>query len=114
MSEPIFHLVLRPLWEAEPGHDYRADSLRTEGFLHCSFARQVARSANRFYAAADDLLLLEIDPARLTSPLRVEPPTGGGPGDELFPHIHGPLNRAAVVRVIPMSRGDDGRWRFPA
>src|SRR5687767_12068688 len=110
MTPPIYHLVTPPLWESAPEEDYRAGSLDSEGFIHCSFAHQVAWAANRFYATADDLLVLEIDPARLTSPLRVEPPTGAAADAERFPHVYGPLNRAAVVRAHPLSRGDDGRW----
>lgn len=111
--ESIYHLVLPSLWDTEPHRDYRADSLATEGFIHCSFATQVAWAANRFYANADQLLVLEIDPSKLTSPLRVEPPSGGPPeGKELFPHVHGPLNRDAVRDVKPMRR-EEGRWVFP-
>lgn len=104
----IYHLVLRTVWEANADQPYRADSLASEGFIHCSFAEQVAGSANRFYADAGDLLLLHIDAERLSSPLREEA-SGSG---EIFPHIHGPLNREAVVKVEPLTRGSDGRWQF--
>jgi glutathione S-transferase len=104
----VYHLVRRALWEANPEQDYRASSLDSEGFIHCSYAHQVAGSANRFYADADDLLVLEIDPAHLVSPLRAEPASSG----EVFPHIHGPLNRAAVVLAQSLKRGSDGRWAF--
>jgi uncharacterized protein (DUF952 family) len=105
---PIYHLVLRSLWERDPAQPYRAASLAMEGFIHCSYAEQVARSANRFYANATDLLLLTIDPSRLTSPLREEP---AGKGD-LFPHIYGPIDRDAVLSAVPLLRGADGRWTF--
>jgi uncharacterized protein (DUF952 family) len=111
--EPLYHLVARPAWERHPGEDYRPDSFEAEGFIHCSFARQLARAANRFHAGTADLLALEIDPARLASPLKVEPPTPNSETTELFPHIYGPLNRAAVVAEHVMRRGDDGRWAFP-
>ena len=104
----VYHLVRRPRWEAQPEQDYRADSLATEGFIHCSYRHQVAWAANRFYADAADLIVLEIDPTKLASPLRVEPAAGG----EQFPHIHGPINRAAVVNVRPLSRADGGAWVF--
>jgi uncharacterized protein (DUF952 family) len=68
----------------------------------------VAGSANRFYAAAPELLLLHIDPERLASPLKTEAAGSG----EFFPHIYGPVNREAVVRVEPLQRGPDGRWVF--
>jgi glutathione S-transferase len=105
---PVYHLVLRSVWERDPERPYRAGSLDTEGFIHCSFADQVARSANRFYADAADLLVLAIDPARLTAPLREEPAKGG----TLYPHVYGPIDRDAVTAAVPMSRGADGRWAF--
>lgn len=104
----IYHLVSPRAWEQHPDQPYRADSLASEGFIHCSFAPQVAPSANRFYAGEQDLLVLHIDAARLTSPLREEP-SGTG---EVFPHIHGPLNRDAVIAVRRMARDADGRWQF--
>lgn len=104
----IYHLVLRRAWEEKPDQPYRADSLTGEGFLHCSFADQVARSANLFFADAVDLLLLHIDTDRLSSPLREEASSTG----EIFPHIYGPLNRDAVAAVETLTRGPDGRWQF--
>jgi uncharacterized protein (DUF952 family) len=103
----IYHLVTPAAWKAAV-EEYRADSLDTEGFIHCSFAEQVARSANRFYASADELLVLHIDPQHLSSPLKVEAAGSG----EAFPHVHGPINRAAVLRVEALQRGADGLWAF--
>jgi uncharacterized protein (DUF952 family) len=107
----IYHLTPRSAWERSSGGPYTADSLASEGFIHCSNADQVEQSANRFFAGQSDVLVLEIDPGRLTSPLRDEP--GGGPG-ELFPHVYGPIDRAAVVAVHPLEHGPDGRWVFSA
>jgi uncharacterized protein (DUF952 family) len=86
--ERVYHLVSRSAWESQPDQDYRTDSLAIEGFIHCSFAAQAAWAANRFHTTTADLLVLEIDPARLISPLRVE--SAGTHGD--FPHIFGPIN----------------------
>jgi uncharacterized protein (DUF952 family) len=106
----IYHLALRQAWEANPQQAYRPDSLAGEGFIHCSNSAQVAGAANRFYAGQQDLLVLHIDPARLTSPVQEEPSASG----ERFPHIYGPLNRDAVVVVQPLARGPDGCWQFSA
>jgi uncharacterized protein (DUF952 family) len=104
----IYHLVSRSTWEAAPPGPYRVPSLETEGFIHCSNREQVSRSANKFYPNESEMLLLAIDPARLTSELRDEE---GRPG-ELFPHIYGPINREAIVEVILLERGTDGHWQF--
>lgn len=106
--QTIYHLVTRRVWEENADRPYRPESLTGEGFIHCSFAEQVARSANRFYAEAADLLLLHIDAERLTSPLREEASDAG----EIFPHIYGPLNRDAVTTVEELSRGSDSSWQF--
>src|SRR5262245_33196732 len=104
----IYHLVLPSAWAARPDEPYRTDSLATEGFIHCSYAHQVAASANRFYAAAAELLVLRIDPARLSSPLKAEPAGSG----ELFPHVYGPINRDAVTSVPRLDRDAAGKWVF--
>jgi uncharacterized protein (DUF952 family) len=104
----IYHLVLRSDWDGDMAEPYRASSLATEGFIHCSFAEQVSGSANRFYAKSTDLLVLSIDAARLSSTLREEPAANG----ELYPHIYGPVNRDAVAAAVPLVRGKDGRWSF--
>jgi uncharacterized protein (DUF952 family) len=104
----IYHIVPRTVWEQTSAGDYRADSLATEGFIHCSNADQVARVANLFFADQPDLLVLTIDADRLASPLRDE---DAGTG-ERFPHVYGPIERAAVIAVEPLRRGPDNRWEF--
>ena len=92
----IFHITSRAAWDAALGAGiYDADSLKTEGFIHCSTRDQVESTANRFYADVDQLVLLTIDPAKVGSPIRFEPPTVDS--TELFPHIYGPLPIAAVT-----------------
>jgi uncharacterized protein (DUF952 family) len=64
------------------------------------------RVANRLYAGRDDLLGLEVETDRLTSLLKWEPSRSG----EVYPHIYGPLNIGAVVRVLCLRRGVDGSF----
>ncbi|MDT0426000.1 DUF952 domain-containing protein, partial [Streptomyces evansiae] len=45
-----------------------------------------------------DLVVLVVDPARLTDPVRYE---AMKPGGEEFPHLYGPLPVEAVVEVRP-------------
>ena len=73
-------------------------SLEQVGFIHCSWREQVEATYQRFYADASEVLLLEIDPESIDAPLRADAiPTG-----ELFPHLYGPLNVAAVRSVETM------------
>jgi uncharacterized protein (DUF952 family) len=106
MHAPIYHLALRPAWEAaiQEGEPYRRStvdrSLDEEGFIHCSFADQVQGVADRFYRGRADVLLLAIDSSKVQAEIRIE---------NLFPHIYGPLPIEAVVRVEPVACGEDGR-----
>jgi len=104
----IYHIIDKHAWDQTGADNYRADSLTTEGFIHCSKRDQVARVANLFYADHAELLLLCIDAGRLTSPVRNE---DSGTG-ELFPHVYGPINRDAIIEVRPLIRGPDHRWIF--
>lgn len=112
----IYHITSRSAWnEARAQGVYRAETLDTEGFIHCSTEEQVIPVAENFYKGETGLLLLVIDPERLTSDLKWEPPAGGGPppgvpeGD-LFPHVYGPVNLEAVVRVFDLQSNPDGKY----
>ena len=104
-DQPLFHLALADDWQAAQGSgSYRISTrgmtLRQVGFIHCSWREQVDATYQRFYADAGEVVLLEIDPAAVNAPLRADAiPTG-----ELFPHLYGPLNPAAVQSVTAMPK----------
>ncbi len=96
----FFHIVSEQNWEAARlAGEYRAATLDTEGFMHCSYARQLVATAHRYYPEPGGYLVLTIAPDRVTSEIKFELASIG----ELFPHIYGPLNLAAVVRVEALS-----------
>jgi uncharacterized protein (DUF952 family) len=115
----IYHITSRSAWdEARERGDYRAESLETEGFIHCSTDSQVLPVAEELYMGQRGLLLLVIDPERLSSDLKWEPPSGGTPPpgvpeDDLFPHVYGPVNLDAVVQVFDLESEPDGKYKFP-
>ena len=76
-------------------------TLEEEGFIHASRRDQVQAVFDRYYAGlGEHLVLLTIDPARLTeADVRVE-----AVGDDAYPHVYGPINRSAVVDVVPLDR----------
>ena len=104
VDQPLFHLALKGDWEqAQDSGTYqwstRGMRLTEVGFIHCSWQEQVPKTFERFYADAGEIVLLEIDPIRLSSPLRADAiPTG-----ELFPHLYGPLPIEAVRSITPYS-----------
>lgn len=102
----IYHIVPEQLWrEHQSRGEYRGDTLDSEGFIHCSTEEQVIRTANRVFRGREGLVVLRIDSSRLVSPLVYEDTSGAG---EDFPHIYGPLNRAAVEGSQPLRIGADG------
>ena len=114
----ILHLASNDAWLAAAENGlYRADSLSTEGFIHCSKASQIVGVANAFYHGQHGLVLLLIDPSKLKPVLKWEPPAEPEPTHaregELFPHVYGPLNLDAVVKVIPFEPGADGSFSLP-
>ena len=116
----IYHVTFQKAWrKAQQRGEYRAESLETEGFIHCSTRSQVLAVVEKFYKGQPGLLLLMIDPFLLTSELKWEPPSGGTPppgvpeGD-LFPHVYGPINLNAVVKVFDLSANPDGNYTLPA
>ncbi len=92
-------------WAADPDRPYAPASLAAEGFVHCSPDEATTLAvATAFYADAPrPLLVLRLDVTRLQAEVVHEaaspvPPPGVG-DDVLFPHVLGPLDRAAVTSV---------------
>ncbi|GAB3957913.1 hypothetical protein GCM10029978_001580 [Actinoallomurus acanthiterrae] len=103
---PILHIAERSEWEAARDADRpyevstRGRTLAEEGFIHASRDEEQVRKVRRaFYAGLDDLVLLVIDPEGLD--VRYEPV-----GDDVFPHVYGPIPPSAVieVRALPENR----------
>jgi prolyl oligopeptidase len=106
----IVHITPRAEWQRAQGEGaYRADTLASEGFIHCSEPHQVVRTADRYYRGRDGLVLLLIDEARLVPEIKREP----SPEGELFPHVYGPLGLDAVVGVLDFPAGADGSFALP-
>ena len=118
MTETITHLASNEAWLAavKKGIFY-ADSLSTEGFIHCSKPSQIVGVANTFYHGQRGLALLVIEPSKLEAELKWEPPAEPEPTHaregELFPHIYGPLNLDAVIEVLPFEPDEDGSFTLP-
>jgi len=105
-SPVILHLATDAAWaSALAAGKYTADSLATEGFIHCSDPRQVIWVANTRFRHRRDLILLHIAVEKLEAPVRYENLEGGS---DLFPHVYGPLNLSAVVRATPFQPDADG------
>lgn len=110
-TDLLVHLCSKEEWRAAQAlGERRPDSLDANGFVHLSTLGQVHLPANRLYAGRTDLLLLRVDAARLSSPVRWEPGVPTDPVGMVFPHLYGPLPITAVIRVTPYLPGADGRF----
>jgi uncharacterized protein (DUF952 family) len=104
----IYHLITQTAWEtAKSTVAHRPESLEAEGFIHCSQnEEQLLRVANRLYPGRTDMLVLDVDTDDLASPVKREPSRSG----EFYPHIYGPLDTSAVVRVRRISPDTEGKF----
>jgi len=125
-AESIYHLTPASYYRRQPQNQpYRAETFAQERFIHCTQGLEMlVEIANVYFDdLRQELLVLEIDPTRLTSPLKFESPippasnTTSSPAGEpglLFPHIYGPVNRQAIVRCFSLPRSPTGQWQLPA
>ena len=118
MSSHILHLVPADDFRAQSGpQPYLPARFGTDGFIHCAQEPAVLLYiANAFYKTLPgEFWVLVIDPDKLTSPLKWEPPNPAPePGSPLapllFPHIYGPLNREAILEIRVTARAPDGSF----
>jgi uncharacterized protein (DUF952 family) len=107
-----YHITRKSEWSTALATGlYTADSLATEGFIHCSMAHQLIPTANRLFRGRRDLVVLAIDSSRVGADIRHENLEGG---TERFPHIYGALEVGAVVAVHLFPPRADGSFGPPA
>jgi len=94
----IYHITTRKESDdaAQRGR-YAPASLAADGFIHCSHAHQ--------------LVVIEIDPAKLHCEVLEENAEGGA---EKFPHIYGEVPWSSVERVLSLAAGPDGAFVAPS
>jgi len=108
---PIYHIApAAHIERAARAGQYVPDAFATDGFIHCSRAHQVKRVADAYFAGQRNLVLLEIDPSKLTCPVVDENLTGGA---DLYPHIYGPLPMTAVISVRELLSDAQGSFSLP-
>ena len=102
-----FHLVPEETWKGvERKAAYAADSLATEGFIHCTDGIEpLGDTFDRYYAADPrPFLALTLDLDAVGVPWRYDVP--GSP----YPHVYGPLAERAIVAVSRVERAEDGSF----
>lgn len=91
----IFHITEQSAWrKAKHNTFYEGDTLSVDGFIHCCFFEQIEDVLLNWFKGKHDVVILEIDPEILLSPVKYENLEGGL---EMFPHVYGPINLDAVI-----------------
>jgi uncharacterized protein (DUF952 family) len=89
----IFHITTSEAWAAaRTSGMYRAASLDSEGFIHFSFASQLADTAALLFAGVSGLVVLSVDDSALDIVV-----------EDGFPHLYAPLPVTSVIEVRPLS-----------
>ncbi len=100
-----FHLTPKPCWDAgDPAAQYVPEAFERDGFIHCTDgAERVIDVGNRYFRAdSRPFVALLIDVSRVAAEVRFED------AERVYPHVYGPLNRDAIVAVIPVERDRAG------
>ncbi len=102
-----FHLVPLETWTGrDPTAPYAAPSLEDEGFIHCTDGEaEMIATANRHHAAdPQPFLVLTVDLEATGSPWRFDDPA------RIYPHVYGPIDPRAILRIAPIIRTADGTF----
>lgn len=101
-----YHLVPREVWDAHQGEDYAPYTMREDGFIHTTQGMDnLADTANKHYGSDPrQFYVLTIDLGKLKSKWQYDDP------QHIYPHIYGPINLDAVVKVQEMPRNVDGSF----
>ena len=101
------HLTTDDVWDAHRGKThYRPERFDAEGFIHCTNGEANLIAVGNKYYRSDPrrFLVLDIDLSRVGARAIYEDE------NNLYPHIYGPLDMEAVVRVRGVKRSEDGSF----
>ena len=111
MKEQIYHITTKTAWHtAKSTGIYQDNSLKEEGFIHCSYPHQLVCVANMRFKGQDNLIILAINRSQTNCPVVDEDLYQS---NQDFPHIYGPLPVKAVFNVIPFPCTADGSFLLP-
>lgn len=111
MPPCIYKICHKEDWAAfENGTTYPGSAKDlADGFIHFSCAEQLAGTLARWYADAEELMLIAVEAAALGEALKYEPSRDGA----LFPHLYAQLPLSAVLWAKTMVKGPDGIFVLP-
>jgi uncharacterized protein (DUF952 family) len=94
--DALYHLASADEWADYQGRGtIDPASITAEGFVHCSYGRQVAGTVTKHFDGVTGLLALELDPAALGDVELVDEDSYGS--GQAFPHAYGAIPASAVI-----------------
>ena len=93
----------------DPVEPYIPSAFDKDGFIHTTEGREAVSIilSGMYRSQREPFVVLHIDKDRVSAPVRYDDPAC------LFPHIYGPLNRDAIIKVEEIQRADDGTFMRP-
>jgi uncharacterized protein (DUF952 family) len=97
-------------WEkAQANSGIIEPSLTTEGFIHCSYANQIAGTVAKHFSTEEHVLLLVVNEEKVRATLKVELAKNG----EYYPHIYAPIPVDAIDHTYTVTKNENGAFTFP-
>eukprot|EP00882_Tetradesmus_deserticola_P007484 GHRQ01007883.1.p1 GENE.GHRQ01007883.1~~GHRQ01007883.1.p1 ORF type:complete len:137 (+),score=69.07 GHRQ01007883.1:309-719(+) len=115
----LYHLVQQDIWQQckDTAQAYFPPTYEADGFIHLTKEPQLLLAvANQFYTQVPGTyLVLALDSTKLSSKVVFEAaaPVGNQKpmeGEQLFPHLYGTIDFAAVTAELPVERATDGTF----
>jgi uncharacterized protein (DUF952 family) len=105
----IYHITSEERWlKALDRGYYEHESLKNEGFIHCSFLEQIPRTLTKHFPQESQVYVLHIVEKRVRDILRKEANPESG---EIFPHLYGKMDITAIEDVSIWEKDENGAWR---
>lgn len=106
-DDPLIYLLMnnQDYQRARSSGVWDPPSRAVEGFIHASPAHQLTRVANKHYSQFEELQIVLLQTERLLSEVLWEPASG-----DLYPHVYGPINMNAAVKVISVKKCSDSTF----
>lgn len=107
----IFKIVHAAEWNAaqKAGRYDGSAKDKDDGFLHFSNADQLIGTLEKYYADANDLILVAVETDTLGTALKWEASRDGA----LFPHLYAALSMNNVQWSAPITRNTKGAFVLP-
>ena len=111
MKHPfIYHIFEHTtLEELRSKENYSPQGFEQEGFIHASTKEQVARTLNKWFKGKESVKVMKLDASKIAPEVLYEDLMNEG---ILFPHIYGELNTSAIIEVIDLKVGENGKFEF--